>query len=157
MNSEKPINAKNIAKTPNISAYPEPFLSMMKGRAKRKLGNHFGLVNFGVNLTELEPGSMSSLKHHHKKQDEFIYILSGTPTLYYGDNQYLMNPGDCFGFQKDNGVGHHLVNNSDDFVAYLEIGDRIPQETVEYPDDDLYGESVDAGTWIFQHKDGSPY
>ena len=38
----------------------------------------FGLTNFGVNLTRLTPHSVSSLRHAHTKQDEFIYILEGT-------------------------------------------------------------------------------
>jgi uncharacterized cupin superfamily protein len=45
------------------------------------LGNEFGLQNFGVNLTQLEPGSVAALLHSHTKQDEFIYVLEGAPTL----------------------------------------------------------------------------
>jgi hypothetical protein len=45
------------------SLYPEPFASMVAGRAKRALGDVFGLKNFGVNLTRLAPGSRSALRH----------------------------------------------------------------------------------------------
>ena len=38
------------------SNYPEPFASRMAGRIKRPLGDLFGLTNFGVNLTTLQPG-----------------------------------------------------------------------------------------------------
>ena len=57
------------------SNYPEPFASRMAGRVKRPLGDLFGLTNFGVNLTRLAPKAVSSLRHAHTKQDEFIYIL----------------------------------------------------------------------------------
>lgn len=96
---------------------------MMEGREKRKLGDHFGLTNFGINLTKLNPGAISALNHHHLKQDEFIYILSGTATLVFGNVEYLMQTGDCFGFKKEQNIGHHLVNNSEELVVYLEIGD----------------------------------
>jgi len=61
--------------------YPEPFASRMAGRDKRPLGDLFGLTNFGVNLTRLKPGGSSALRHAHTKQDEFVYILEGRPTL----------------------------------------------------------------------------
>ena len=63
------------------SSYPEPFAARMGGREKRALGDVFGLRNFGVNLTRLAPGAISALRHAHSKQDEFVYILQGHPTL----------------------------------------------------------------------------
>jgi uncharacterized cupin superfamily protein len=157
MSREKPIKATNISAHKTKSLYPEPFASMMNGRTKRKLGDFFGLTNFGINLTELSPGAMSALKHHHSKQDEFIYILRGSPTLVYGNDEYLMSPGECFGFRKGNKIGHHLVNHSDSSVVYLEMGDRTAEDMVEYPGNDLIAKSDNKGTWIFLHKDGSAY
>lgn len=157
MKAAEPISANSVEENKLKSLYPEPFSTMMTGRSKRKLGDYFGLVNLGVNQTELRPGAMSALKHHHLTQDEFIYILSGSPTLIFGDKEYLMHPGDCFGFKKGQGVGHQLLNKSDERVIYLEIGDRSQGDYVEYPDDDLLAESGDDGTWTFLHKDGSAY
>src|SRR3984957_3163002 len=57
--------------------YPEPFASRMAGRDKRPLGDLFGLMNFGVNITLLAPGGASALRLAHTKQDEFVYILEG--------------------------------------------------------------------------------
>jgi len=64
------------------SVYPEPFASRMAGREKRQLGDLFGLTNFGVNLTRLAPNAISALRHAHTRQDEFVYILQGRPTLH---------------------------------------------------------------------------
>ena len=61
--------------------YPEPFASRMAGREKRPLGDLFGLTNFGANLTRLAPGAVSALRHAHSRQDEFVYVLAGQPTL----------------------------------------------------------------------------
>jgi uncharacterized cupin superfamily protein len=157
MSSSKPINAEEVAENSRKSFYPEPFAALMEGRSKRRLGDHFGLENFGVNLTRLAPGAMSALKHRHAKQDEFIYILSGTPTLVYGDTEFPMAPGECFGFRRNNGVAHHLVNRSGIDTVYLEIGDRSAGDAVQYPDDDLSAVAQDDGSWAFLHKDGTPY
>jgi uncharacterized cupin superfamily protein len=124
---------------------------------KRKLGDHFGLTNFGVNLTQLAPGSASALLHRHSRQDEFVYVLQGTPTLRLNDEEHLLNPGDCMGFKAESGVAHQLINRSDELVIYIEIGDRSADDEVDYPEDDLKAVFASGGVWKFTHKDGSIY
>ncbi len=138
------------------SNYPEPFASRMTGRQKRVLGDPFGLTRFGVNLTRLAPGAVSSLRHAHSQQDEFVYILEGRPTLLTDAGRTLLSPGMCAGFRAGSGDGHCLVNESDADVVYLEVGDRTPGDQGSYPDDDLQALLVD-GRWVFTHKDGRPY
>lgn len=138
------------------SLYPAPFAERVAGREKWALGNGFALKNFGVNLTRLSPGSQSALRHSHEKQDEFIYILEGYPTLYTDQGATAMGPGMFAGFPAGTGDAHLLKNESASDVVYLEIGDRTPGDRVTYPDDDLV--AVDEnGAWIFRHKDGTAY
>lgn len=138
------------------SNYPEPFASRMAGRTKRPLGDLFGLASFGVNLTRLAPGAVSALRHAHTKQDEFVYVLEGRPTLYTDAGPTVLAPGMCAGFAAGTGDAHHLVNETDEDAVYLEIGDRTPGDAGNYPDDDLAAEFVD-GKWRFVRKDGTPY
>lgn len=138
------------------STYPEPFATRMGGRVKRALGAQCGLRNFGVNFTTLEPGAISALRHSHQLQDEFIYILAGTPTLITNEGETPLGPGMCAGFPAGAGDAHHLVNRSEERVVYLEIGDRTPGDRVIYPDDDLRAEDR-GGRWLFCHKNGDPY
>lgn len=137
------------------SAYPPPFDQVVQGRIKRQLGNAFGLSNFGVNLTELAPGAQSALKHRHKTQDEFIFVLSGAPTLKTDRGDVVLEPGMCAGFPA-NGIAHHLVNEGETPAVFLEIGDRSPGDCGTYPDDDLEAHLVD-GKWMFTTKTGVPY
>jgi len=81
------------------SNYPEPFTSRMAGRQKQALGDLFGLANFGVNLTRLAPHAVSALRHAHSRQDEFIYILQGQPTLHTDEGRTALSPGMCAGFK----------------------------------------------------------
>ena len=150
------IRAEEVAPRTKPSNYPEPFASRMNGREKRQLGDLFGLTNFGVNLTRLAPKSVSALRHSHTRQDEFIYILDGHPTLRTDEGDTQLAPGMCAGFKAGTGNAHHLVNNTSEMVVYLEIGDRTPGDQGSYPDDDLQAELKD-GKWQFTHKDGTPY
>ena len=146
--SEAPPKAKQ-------TNYPEPFASRMAGREKRPLGDLFGLTNFGVNLTRLAPKGVSALRHAHSKQDEFIYVLQGHPTLHTDEGRTRLSPGMCAGFKAGSGNGHCLINETADEVVYLEVGDRTPGDEGSYPDDDLKAMLSD-GKWKFTHKDGSP-
>lgn len=150
------VNAGEVAPRGQPSNYPEPFASRMKGREKRRLGDVFGLANFGVNLTRLAPGAISSLRHWHTRQDEFIYILSGRPTLYTDEGETRLAPGMCAGFRAGSGNAHHLVNRTSEDVVYLEVGDRTPGDRGMYPDDDIQAEMKEDG-WRFTRKDGTPY
>lgn len=156
--SERPLAIKAAAAPLRAKStnYPEPFASMVAGRAKRPLGDLFGLTNFGVNLTRLAPGAISALQHRHSRQDEFIFVLEGTPTLHLGQERVRLAPGMCAGFPAG-GEAHHLANDSDADVLYLEIGDRTSGDTAEYPDDDLAARLGPDGRWQFLHKDGRPY
>jgi uncharacterized cupin superfamily protein len=140
--------------TPSI--YPEPFASRMTGREKRQLGDFFGLANFGVNLTRLAPNAISALRHAHSKQDEFVYILQGYPTLHTNEGKITLSPGMCAGFRAGTNQASNLINETNEDVVYLEIGDRTPGDEGTYPDDDLQAKLID-GKWKFFHKDGTPY
>jgi uncharacterized cupin superfamily protein len=156
--SQKPIAVKADAVPPRTkpSNYPEPFFSRMLKREKRQLGDVFGLKNFGVNLTRLLPGGESALLHRHSKQDEFIYILQGEPTLVTETAEIKLSPGMCAGFPAA-GEAHQLVNRTSQDVLYLEVGDRTPGDEGSYPKDDIQAMLGADGKWAFTHKDGRPY
>jgi uncharacterized cupin superfamily protein len=147
--ADMPVRAK-------VTNYPEPFASRMAGREKRPLGDVFGLRNFGVNLTRLAPHAVSALRHAHSRQDEFVYILEGYPTLHTDEGRRRLAPGMCAGFRAGSGNGHCLINETGEDVVYLEIGDRAQGDAGSYPDDDLKAALV-AGKWTFFHRDGTPY
>ena len=150
------VRAEDVAPRTKPSNYPEPFASRMQGREKRQLGDVFGLANFGVNLTRLAPGAISALRHSHTRQDEFVYILSGHPTLRTDEGDTPLAPGMCAGFKAGSGNAHQLVNTTQEPVVYLEVGDRTPGDEGAYPDDDLQAVLRD-GRWVFTRKNGSAY
>ncbi len=139
-----------------MSIYPAPFRDEMKGRNKSALGTQAGLTQFGVNLTELEPGAKSALRHWHEHEDEFIYVLTGELTLIDDDGETPLGAGEAAGFKAGVPNGHHLVNQSSEPAVYLEIGTRADEERGHYPDDDLAFLKTRNG-FQFTHKDGTPY
>ena len=109
-----------------------------------------------MNLTTLAPGGESALMHTHGRQEEMVYVLEGHPILVTESGETRLGPGMCAGFRAQ-GPAHHLVNRTGENVVILEIGDRLPGDSVRYPRDDLQITAREDGTWQFTHKDGTPY
>jgi uncharacterized cupin superfamily protein len=150
------VEAEAVLPRTKPSSYPEPFFSRMAKREKRALGDVFGLNNFGVNLTRLAPGGESALLHRHSKQDEFVYILEGEPTLVTDRGEIGLRAGMCAGFPAQ-GIAHQLVNRTGKDVVFLEVGDRTAGDEGSYPVDDVRAALGPDGKWIYTHKDGRPY
>jgi uncharacterized cupin superfamily protein len=136
--------------------YPPAFKPACAGRHKTALGNAVGLSQFGVNLTKLEPGAATSIKHWHEQEDELVYILQGEATLIEDEDETVLKAGDCAGWKAGVPNGHCIVNHSKTDVLLLEVGTRAPSERSHYPGSDLKFER-DGKIVRVLHKDGTPY
>src|SRR5262244_22839 len=147
----------DIARVPAqpIASYPKEFAPVISGREKRRLGDAVGLTQFGVNITRIEAGSASALRHWHEHEDEFIYMLEGELVLQENDGETVLKPGDAAGFKAGSGIAHCLVNRSDRDAVYPEVGTRAPREHVHYPDADFMMER-DASARRYFRKAGEP-
>lgn len=138
------------------SGYPAPYAADCAKREKRRLGDVFGLTQFGVNLVRLPPGQMSSQRHWHHREDEFVFVLRGKPTLVTDAGEQELGPGMVAGFKAGVANGHHLVNRSGEDAVFLEVGTRDPKEEADYPDIDLLLRVIDGKErWV--HRDGALY
>jgi uncharacterized cupin superfamily protein len=140
------------APTRTGSRYPAQYAEQGKLRVRTALGDAAGLTQFGVNLVRLPPGTWSSQRHFHTREDELVYVLEGTAVLVMDEGEEALGPGDCVGWKGGVENGHHLQNRSDKDVVFLVVGSRIDGDAVEYPDIDLA-----LGKDGFKHKDGAPY
>jgi uncharacterized cupin superfamily protein len=143
----------------NSSGYPEPYRSRVLPREKRALGDALGLTKIGVNLTTLQPGKESSMRHWHTTEDELIFVIEGELTLVTDDGEQLLTPGTYAAFPAGKELGHQFVNKSDRPARYLEISNRDPDDGATYTDpavDMVYKKGPD-GRAIFTRRDGSLY
>lgn len=138
------------------SIYPEPYASMMKGRSSLRLGEAGGLTQYGVNLVTLEPGALSSLRHWHLNEDEFVMVTAGECVLIDDQGEHPMLPGDCAAFPAGDRNGHHFVNRSDRIAQFLVVGSRAPREVATYSDVDMRVEMA-GGKATFTYRDGTPW
>lgn len=130
----EPLELPAIART----IYPPPYDKIVAGRTKRKLAKALGLSDFGVNLSTLQPGAASSMRHYHSANDEFVYIVDGEATLVTDAGKQLLTTGMCAGFPKGTTDAHHLVNEGTRPVTYLEVGTNFEPDLIGYPDQKLF-------------------
>lgn len=138
------------------SIYPDPYGAMMRGRASLRLGDAGGLTQFGVNLVTLDPGALSSLRHWHQNEDEFVMVTEGECTLVQNEGPTIMRKGDCAAFPAGDPNGHHFRNHTGQVARFLVIGSKARHEIATYSDVDLKLELSD-GTARFTYRDGTPF
>ncbi|MBM4260844.1 MAG: cupin domain-containing protein [Deltaproteobacteria bacterium] len=101
-------------------------------RINKSLGDAAGLKNMGVHMMTIAPGDRSSEYHCHKYEDEAIYVLSGTGTAVIGEEKHKIGPGDFIGLP-GGGPAHETINDGTGPLVCLVIGQRLPQDVVDYP------------------------
>lgn len=142
------------------SGYPSPHDEPCRARTTRSVGAAGGLTQFGVNLLRLSPGAWSSQRHWHAREDELIYVVSGTLILVEDGGETELNAGDFAAFAAGVQDGHHLQNRSDADATFIAVGTRDDADSGTYSDIDMRfkaGRYTGTKSDIFVHKDGRPY
>ena len=148
-----------LAVEPRIgTAYPEPWRSRVLPREKRGLGDALGLTKIGINRTMLPPGKVSSMRHWHTQEDEFVFVLEGEVVLCTDDGEQVLRAGQCAGFPAGVKQGHQLANRTSQPAVYLEVSNRDPTDTAYYTDPtvDMVWSAPHARERITR-RDGSDY
>lgn len=94
----------------------------------------FGFARLGIHHSRLLPGRRTSYPHAESAEEEFIYILEGTPDVWLDGELHRLAPGDAVGFPPGTGLCHTFLNNTETEVRLLIVGDRPrPENRVYYP------------------------
>ena len=118
-------------RTDETFSYPGDTETFGTGAA---LGRKLGLKRVAINYEILQPGDRSSWPHAHSEEEEFIFVLEGTPQVWIDGNVYDLKPGDCVGLPPGTGHAHTLINNSEKEVKAIVIGEgSAPKDKIFYP------------------------
>lgn len=141
------------------SGYPKRFQRVRGDIAAKRwqaVGDAAGLTVFGVNRMVLDPGAVSSLRHWHTHEDEFVVVLEGELAMITDEGETMMRAGDMAGFPKGVQNGHCFVNRSPAPAVFLAIGNRSEDDECFYSEVDLRVRSEKQGGG-FVSRDGKPY
>lgn len=113
-----------------------------------------GITQYGAYVETLQPGSTSSNRHWHEKEDELLYVISGEVTVVENDGPHLLRPGDAACWPAGVPNAHTVENRSSAPCAYLIIGTRLTHDVCHYPD---IGRTLhtEGETWRLVEADGT--
>jgi uncharacterized cupin superfamily protein len=113
-----------------------------------------GLTQFGAYVETLQPGSRSSDRHWHEREDEFLFMISGEATVIEGDGAHVLHPGDAACWPAGVSNAHQVVNRSSAPCTYLIVGTRVTHDVCHYPD---LGKVLhtEGETWRMVRDDGT--
>lgn len=104
------------------------------GMSTAKLSDAGGISQFGASVQTLQPGAMSSVRHWHEREDEFLYVLSGEVTVTENDGKHRLQPGDAACWPAGVPNAHTVSNESGQPCSYLIVGTRLTHDVCHYPD-----------------------
>jgi uncharacterized cupin superfamily protein len=97
-------------------------------------GRHFGLKRLGIHHHRLPPGRRTSFPHAESAEEEFVYVIEGTPDVWLDGVLHRLKPGDAVGFPAGTGLSHSFLNNSEAEVRLLVVGETHKAENrIVYP------------------------
>ena len=156
MTLQKPALDSAAVEPRTSTVYPEPYRSQVLPREKRALGDSLGLTKIGINRTTLMPGKVSSMRHWHTHEDEFVFVLEGEVTLCTDLGEQVLRAGQCAGFPAGSTDGHQFCNRGTQPAVYLEISNRDAADKAHYCDPSV--DMVwDAARSVITRRDGSKY
>jgi uncharacterized cupin superfamily protein len=101
---------------------------------RARFGRHFGLTRLGIHHERLLPGRRTSYPHAESAEEEFVYVIAGTPDVWLDGELHRLRPGDAVGFPAGTGICHTFLNNSAREVRLLVVGEaHKPENRVFYP------------------------
>lgn len=104
------------------------------GGAGARFGQRFGLNRLGINLEVIPPGNRSSHPHAEKLEEEFVYILAGTPDVWIDGVLHPLEPGDAVSFPSGTGIAHSFLNNAGTDAQLLIVGEhQVAGNQLLYP------------------------
>jgi uncharacterized cupin superfamily protein len=82
-----------------------------------------GLRRIGIRHQVLPPGRRTSYPHAESDEEEFVYVVEGTPSLWLNGVLHELAPGDGVGFPAGTGIAHSFLNNTAAPVVLLVVGE----------------------------------
>jgi uncharacterized cupin superfamily protein len=141
--SAEPVRRTNLA---GLACEPRPQLPEGFRRHSNRVGAELGAARTGLSVYELPPGQAVSPYHYEDPDEEWLLVVSGTPTLRHPGGEELLQPWDLV-FFPPGPAGAHLVRNTSESTARVAMFSSAasPAGAVVYPDSDLVWMWTDDG------------
>jgi uncharacterized cupin superfamily protein len=104
-----------------------------------RLGKVLGAEETGITVYELPPGQAVCPYHYECGEEEWLLVLSGTPTLRSPEGEERLEPWDVVCFPRGPEGAHGIRNESEEQVRVLMFSSVVLPTATVYPDSDKVG------------------
>lgn len=87
-------------------------------------GKAFAMQRVAFHHERVPPGRRTSWPHAESLEEEFVFVIEGTPDVWIDGVLHRLQPGDAVGFPAGTGIAHCFINNTDRDVRLLVGGER---------------------------------
>jgi uncharacterized cupin superfamily protein len=104
-----------------------------------RVGARLGARALGAGLYELPPGEKTWPYHYTYGMEEWLLVVSGTPTLRAPEGERELARGDVVVFREGPEGAHQVINRSAEPARVLIFSSESPLTVVHYPDSGKVG------------------
>jgi uncharacterized cupin superfamily protein len=101
--------------------------------------SRIGAEHLAGSVVEIPPGQRAWPYHWEAAQEEWLIVLSGTPTVRTPEGEEALAPGDVVCFVAGPDGAHQILNASDAPCRVVMLSDTSPVNVVVYPDSGKVG------------------
>ena len=120
------------------------------------VGARLGAELIGGSLYELDPGDRLWPYHTHHANEEWLIVVSGTPTLRTPEGEQELREGDVACFRRGPDGAHQVSNRTGSPVRVLMLSTLLAPEIVEYLDTGKIGTRDARGNRLTLSRPGPP-
>jgi uncharacterized cupin superfamily protein len=112
------------------------------------VGKALGLTRIGIHHVRLPPGKRTSYPHAESAEEEFVFVIEGRPDVWIDGELHALEPGDSVAFPAGTGICHTFLNNTNEDVRLMVIGEKPkPENLIRYPLNEAH-EKTRTDRWI---------
>lgn len=127
------------------------------------IARHLGFGRIGGGVDPLAPGRRTSWPHAEGDEEEFTYVIEGTPAAWLDGRLFPLKAGDFIGWPSGTGHAHTIINNSAEPALLFTWGEASRKRArVWYPFHAKHMKTLGETAWIpakkprFGAHDGLP-
>ena len=104
-----------------------------------RFGDELGATGWGASLYDLEPGTRVCPYHYHFGEEEWLIVVTGSPTLRTPDGERVLREWDVAVFRRGEEGAHEVRNDGDEPVRVVMLSSASDPEVCVYPDSGKVG------------------
>jgi uncharacterized cupin superfamily protein len=130
-------NSPRRANLAAIDCDPRPHLPDGFRRNSIRVGTALGADRTGLSVYELPPGQAIGPYHYEDPDEEWLLVVSGTPTLRHPGGEDQLEPWDVVFFPPGPAGAHSVRNDSGSTARVAMFSSVTTVGAVVYPDSDM--------------------